>query len=155
MRSVALVAVLSGLSGAGLAGCASGDIDLDEEWGMSGPLSPTPPPGKEDSELRRGLPVASDTTRTQVWIARNRWEDTDTPAARAAGLAWPADSGLTWDAKFSRWIASLAWTPSVDGYSTTWRAWSEDESCPQRAIAVESRRRRPPRRIARSPRRHA
>jgi hypothetical protein len=86
---------------------------------MSGPLSPTPPPGKEDSELRRGLPVATDTTRTQVWTARNQWEDTDTPAARAAGLAWPANSGLTWDAKFTRWIASLAWIPAVDNYSTT------------------------------------
>src|SRR5262245_54491322 len=126
MRSVvALVGILSGLSalsGIGLAGCAGSDApDLDDEWGMSGPLSPTPPPGKEDSELRRGLPVATDTTRTQVWMATNRWEDTDTPAARAAGLAWPADSGLTWDAKFSRWIAQLASIPAVDGYSTTFQ----------------------------------
>lgn len=86
---------------------------------MSGPLSPTLSPGKLDIELRRGLPVATDTTRTQVWTARNRWEDTDTPAARAAGLAWPADSGLTWDATFSRWVESLAWIPSVDGDEMT------------------------------------
>ncbi|HEY0476829.1 MAG TPA: hypothetical protein VGD37_04860 [Kofleriaceae bacterium] len=121
MTRAALVCLLVLTSG--VAGCATGDpggaIDPDDEWGMSGALSPTPPPGKEDSELRRGLPVATDTTRTQVWTARNRWEDTDTPAARAAGLAWPAGSGLTWDAKFSRWVASLAWAPSVDGYSTT------------------------------------
>jgi hypothetical protein len=51
---------------------------------MSGPLSP----GNLDTDLRRGLPVATDTTHTPVWTARNRWEDTDTPAARAAGLAW-------------------------------------------------------------------
>lgn len=102
------------------AGCAAGDpTSPDDEWGMDGPVSPTPPPGKEDSELRRGLAVATDTTRTQVWTARNRWEDTDTPAARAAGLAWSADSGLTWDAKFSAWIASLRWIPSIDGFSTT------------------------------------
>jgi len=103
-----------------VAGCASEESPTpDEEWGMEGPVSPTPPIGKEDSELRRGLLVATDTTRTQVWTARNRWEDTDTPAARAAGLAWPADSGLTWDAKFSAWIASLRWIPSVSGSSTT------------------------------------
>src|SRR5258706_15438878 len=104
---------------AGLAGCASDDVTLDDEWGMAGPLSPTPPIGKEDSELRRGLLVATDTSRTQVWTARNKWEDVDTTAARAAGIAWPADSGLTWDAKFARWIASLAWIPAVDGYPTT------------------------------------
>jgi hypothetical protein len=109
MRRLALLMVV--------AACA-GD-SLDDEWGMEGGMSPTPPPGKEDSEYRRGLLVATDTTRTQVWTARNRWEDTDTPAARAAGLAWPANSGLSWDTKFSRWVDSLAWIPSIDGYSTT------------------------------------
>src|SRR6185436_17736437 len=86
MRSVLamLAAVAAALGGAG---CAT-DPTLDDEWGMDGALSPTPPIGKEDSELRRGLLVATDTTRTQVWTTRNRWEDTDTPAARAAGLAW-------------------------------------------------------------------
>jgi hypothetical protein len=93
--------------------------DPDDEWGMSGPLSPTPLLGQLDTQLRRGLAVATDTTRTQVWAARNRWEDIDTPAARAAGLVWPADSGLTWDAKFSAWVASLAWIPSIDGDAMT------------------------------------
>ncbi len=103
-------------------GCSESDVvDLDDEWGMAGPLEPTPPPGKEDSELRKGLLVATDTSRTQVWTARNKWEDVDTTAAKAAGLAWPANSGLTWDAKYGAWVASLAWIPSVDGYSTTVR----------------------------------
>jgi hypothetical protein len=123
MKAAALVALALAASvsiGGSLGACAIDEPDgPDEEWGMDGPLEPTPPIGKEDSELRRGLLVATDTTRTQVWAARNRWEDTATAAARAAGLAWPADSGLTWDAKFSRWIASLAWIPSVDGYSMT------------------------------------
>jgi hypothetical protein len=119
MRSVFVLPVLV-LVASSLGACATDEAESpDEEWGMSGPLSPTPPIGKEDSELRRGLLVATDTTRTQVWTARNRWEDTATPAARAPGLAWPADSGLTWDAKFSGWIASLAWIPSVDGYAMT------------------------------------
>jgi hypothetical protein len=103
-----------------IAGCAGEDTpSIDDEWGMDGPLSPTPPPGKEDSELRRGLLVNTDTTRTQVWTARNKWEDIDTAAAKAAGLAWSANSGLTWDTKYSKWIASLAWIPSVDGFSMT------------------------------------
>src|SRR5262245_37448359 len=100
--------------------CASDDTaNIDEEWGMDGPMQPTPPPGKEDSELRRGLLVNTDTTRTQVWTARNKWEDRDTLAAKAAGLAWAANSGLTWDEKFSKWLASLNWIPSVDGFSMT------------------------------------
>jgi len=102
-------------------GCAQDDstVDLDDEWGMDGPIEPTPPPGKEDSELRKGLLVNTDTSRTQVWTAKNKWEDTDTTAAKAAGLAWAANSGLTWDVKYGKWIESLAWIPSVDGYSTT------------------------------------
>jgi hypothetical protein len=114
MRAIAL-------SLAVLAACSADDgaLDPDEEWGMEGAMSPTPPRGKEDSENRRGLLVNTDTTRTQVWTARNKWEDTDTTAARAAGLAWSANSGLTWDAKFVAWIDSLAWIPSVDGWSMT------------------------------------
>lgn len=91
----------------------------DEEWGMDGPVEPLPPPGKEDSEYRRGMLIATNTSRTQVWTARNKWEDTTTAAARAAGLAWGENSGLTWDEKYARWIDSLAWIPSVDNYSTT------------------------------------
>jgi hypothetical protein len=51
----------------GLSGCAAGGVaDPDDEWETSGPLSPTRSLGKLDAELRRGLPVATDTTRTQV-----------------------------------------------------------------------------------------
>lgn len=103
-----------------IAACAGEDeLSLDEEWGMDGPLEPTPLPGKEDSELRRGLLVNTDTSRTQVWTARNKWEDVDTVAAKAAGLAWPANSGLTWDEKYGKWIESLEWIPALDGFSMT------------------------------------
>lgn len=104
-----------------LVGCTgdADEISLDEEWGMDGPLYPTPPPGKEDSELRKGLLVNTDTTRTQVWTARNKWEDTETVAAKAAGMAWPANSGLTWEQKYVKWVESLEWIPALDGFSTT------------------------------------
>src|SRR3954465_15880148 len=91
----------------------------DEDWGMEGPVAPLPPPGKEDSQFRKGLLVATNTSRTQVWTAKNKWEDTDTSAARAAGIAGEANSGLNWDEKYSKWIASLEYTPSLDNYSTT------------------------------------
>ncbi|HWU91399.1 MAG TPA: hypothetical protein VN253_29230 [Kofleriaceae bacterium] len=116
MRTLALGLVMLAI------GCArKRPPDPDEEWGMAGALSPDPPPGQGDSEYRRGLLVSTDTSRTQVWAARNRWEDTDTAAAKAAGLAWPANSGLTWDAKYARWIESLPYAPTVDNYSTTFQ----------------------------------
>jgi hypothetical protein len=103
--------------------CQSGDADggPDEEWGMEGPMSPLPPPGKEDSEYRKGLLVNTDTTRTQVWTARNKWEDRTTTAAAKAGLAWPANSNLSWDEKYGRWIDSLEWIPALNGYQQTAR----------------------------------
>ncbi len=104
-----------------LVACADTSGGPDEEWGMDGPVEPVPAPGKEDSQYRKGLYVNTNTTRTQVWTAKNKWEDRDTPAARAEGLAWAANSGLTWDEKYARWLESLEWIPSVDNYSTTVR----------------------------------
>ena len=131
-RSLAVGTILS----LTLAACA--DVDdvagPDEEYGMDGPVEPTPPIGKEDSENRRGLLVNTDTRRTQVWTARNAWEDTDTPAARQAGLAWPADSGLTWDDKFQRWVDSFERTGSVAGWYDTFlltTPWGKSLPSPQ------------------------
>jgi hypothetical protein len=99
--------------------CSGGDEPtIDDEFGMDGPVEPTPPPGKEDSQNRRGLWVNTNTTRTQVWTARNKWEDTDTPAARLAGIAWPADSGLSWDEKYGAWIESMPRQPGTSYYDT-------------------------------------
>jgi hypothetical protein len=116
MRWARLVVAISAVLLATACGAAPDPQgDLDDEWGMDGALSPTPPPGKEDAQNRKGLLVATDTTRTQVWTARNKWEDTDTPAAKKAGLAWAANSGLTWDQKYDAWIRSLPYAASADG----------------------------------------
>lgn len=102
-----------------LAACADEASGPDDEWGMEGAIEPLPPPGKEDAQNRRGMFVNTNTTRTQVWTARNRWEDTGTPAARAAGISWPADSGLSWDEKYQRWIETMPWIVAANGYSMT------------------------------------
>jgi hypothetical protein len=120
LRERLVLLVVSALASAAFSGCADeASPSIDDEWGMAGPLDPTPPPGKEDSEYRKGLLVATNTTRTQVWSARNKWEDTDTAAARKAGLAWTADSGLTWDEKYGAWLRSMTWTTSADGQYQT------------------------------------
>lgn len=53
-------------------------------------------------------------SQTEVWKASRRWYQTDP----AAGIAWPADSQLTWDQKYSAWIASLEKIDGIDGYTT-------------------------------------
>lgn len=89
--------------------CHSEEEDAFDE---AAELDPGGPLGKADAIRMSGLPVHGNYASTRVWEARNRWEDTDTPAARAAGIAWPADSGLTWDEKYSAWVRSLA---PIDG----------------------------------------
>jgi hypothetical protein len=65
-------------------------------------------PGKDDSiSGQRGISVSADRARTAVWEVENAWSDTDTPAAREAGIAWGEESGLTWDEKYQAWIDSL------------------------------------------------
>jgi hypothetical protein len=110
----------SGVLSLALLGACAGDAVLkDDEYGMEGELLPTPEPGKEDSQNRRGLLVATNTTRTQVWSAKNKWEDRDTPAAKKAGIAWPEDSGLNWDEKYAKWIESMGRTPGTQGWYET------------------------------------
>lgn len=74
-------------------------------------------PGKDDAiSGQRGLPVAVDATSTAVWEVKNAWTDTDTPAARAAGLAWGEDSGLNWDEKYRAWVDSMEKIESEGGF---------------------------------------
>ena len=85
----------------------SEDIDLDDAEA----LEPGGPLGKDDSVGMPGLPLNGNYAASMVWEVDNQWEDTDTPAARQAGLAWPADSGLTWDQKYAAWVQSLQKIP--------------------------------------------
>jgi hypothetical protein len=87
-----------------LQGCSSGPTDPFEG---ATPLDPGPPLGKADSVGVRGLSASVTGGSTLVWEVKNHWEETDTPAARREGVAWPANSGLNWDQKFARWIKSL------------------------------------------------
>lgn len=77
-----------------------------EETGVDGPLGTIPDELKLDGFAQNG-PAVRPGAPTEVWSADNAWADRDTPAARAAGIAWPADSGLDWEEKYERWIASM------------------------------------------------
>jgi hypothetical protein len=93
-----------------LAACATSGDDGPRK------LDPLPPPGKDDSQFHAGLATNIDSSLTDVWTVTRQWQDVEADA----GLAWPANSGLTWDDKYRKWIESFQWTPGVDGWSTTY-----------------------------------
>ncbi|MEO8841224.1 MAG: hypothetical protein ABI591_03550 [Kofleriaceae bacterium] len=100
-----------------VAACAdtapSDDLDGVSELDPGGPL------GKEDSAGVPALPVSGDYSATQAWVVTNQWEDTATPDAKKAGMAWAANSGLNWDEKYSAWVGSFQQIPSADSWFQT------------------------------------
>ncbi|HOX43688.1 MAG TPA: hypothetical protein PK668_08820 [Myxococcota bacterium] len=92
-----------------------------EEGQTKGTLCDVPDDQKEDSLTgAKGLSTAVDSADTAVWEVKNQWEDTSTAEARKAGLAWEANSGITWDEKFDRWVQSL---PKIDGHETYYQTF--------------------------------
>lgn len=68
-----------------------------------------PGENKEDSlSAEHALPISVDQSSTAVWEVINYWHETDTPAARKAGMAWNANSGLDWDEKYALWVESMS-----------------------------------------------
>lgn len=98
------------------AACGFEHGDDDDVLDEAEELDPGGPLGKADGVGITSLPVTGSYASTRVWDVRNQWEDTDTPAAREAGLAWPADSGLTWDEKYGLWVESLE---RAEGFSVS------------------------------------
>lgn len=50
-------------------------------------------------------------TDAEVWAVQNQWADKTSPAAAKAGVAWPANSGLTWEEKYVKWIGGFEKIP--------------------------------------------
>lgn len=77
------------------------------------------PAGKQDAVSGRpGLSASVDSSETAVWDVKNQWADADTAEARKAGIAWAANSGLTWEEKYQAWVNSLP-RVSRGGYGET------------------------------------
>ena len=90
------------------------DLPLDPRTGKS-MLDVSPSLGKADGfDGSHGPPESTD-ANAQVWKVSTRWYRKDA----AAGMAWKANSGLTWDEKFSAWVASLKKITSHSGYNKT------------------------------------
>ncbi len=87
-----------GCSAAGDAGSESGD-----DQGVDGPLEAVP---QELGESASG-PYVAPGASTEAWSATNRWTDKTTAESKKAGVAWEANSGLTWEQKYVRWVGSF------------------------------------------------
>jgi hypothetical protein len=98
--------------------------------------------GKEDAaQGRLGLPTTVDTSTTQVWEIKNQWADKDTAAAKKAGMAWGADSGLTWEDKYRLWIASFKQIDRAGSYGKTYEMttpWGRTVPAPSLECAESS-----------------
>jgi hypothetical protein len=97
-----------------LVGCSAADRDPHEG---ATPLSPGPKLGKEDGMGVPGLHGSVGGGTTRVWSVFNQWQDTNTTAAKLAGMAWEANSGLNWDEKFAAWVGSFE---KIDAYKSTY-----------------------------------
>ncbi|MBX3273208.1 MAG: PPC domain-containing protein [Sandaracinaceae bacterium] len=85
-------------------GCAADPLaDAVEETGVDGPFEEVPEEGKYDGTAVNG-PRISAGAATEVWAVRHAWSDVTTEA----GVAWAANSGLTFEQKFERWISTMA-----------------------------------------------
>ena len=106
LSRLALLALLVALTGSAL-GCAEPAVDdVFAETGQEGPFDSVPEEGKADGVEALGPTILPGAT-TEVWAVRNQWTDTTTTEARLAGVAWTANSGLDWEQKFERWVASF------------------------------------------------
>jgi hypothetical protein len=103
--ALSLSAAFSGFS------CSSND-----EFDLSGEISPIPigdEGSKDDGVGNPAVAVNANVSDTEVWPVRHMWEErNETPEARAAGMAWPENSGLSWDEKYSAWISAMRKIPA-------------------------------------------
>ena len=119
MRSIVSAGFVGLMMTVGLVGCDEGtsdDGDLLLDIGPEDPeagkamFEPTLPAGaKEDTVVgRKGPAVTVDRNATAVWEVTNQWADKTTASAKLAGIAWAANSGLSWDEKFAAWVQSMS-----------------------------------------------
>lgn len=93
-----------------IAGCGAEPSALDEaaaETGLGETLGAIP----DEARVSSGGPRVAAGSSTEVWAVTNQWADRQTAAAKAAGVAWGANSGLDWEQKFERWISSFRRVP--------------------------------------------
>jgi hypothetical protein len=103
--------LLCALSACTLAACAQPDTE-------DGVVLPLEKLLTSNQPGRKAVPVGAGATTTEVWEVTTDWSDTTSAAAQAAGMAWPANSGLRWDEKYALWVESMSATTAQNGTKT-------------------------------------
>ncbi len=91
------------------AGCSSGDADELDFEASDGEV------GQSEDEVRESIsgPTVRSST-AEVWSIENSWTDISTVNGRKAGVAWTADSGLSWEQKYTAWVSSFTKTAGAN-----------------------------------------
>jgi len=89
-------------------------VAIDPDLGK--PLLGLEPEAAKDDSVAglQGPLVAGLAANTRVWNVTRSWDAIEPEP----GMAWPANSGLTWDEKYAAWVDGLQPTPSVDWHDT-------------------------------------
>ncbi len=132
-RLISALLLCAPLSLAGVSGCSAEATPGEGEEGGSGDdhaLSPNElgESGEAVTEAAGGPSVIGFSSNpAAVWDATNNWADKDTAEAKKAGVSWPANSGLTWEEKYSAWFKSFRQiSAEVGGWSNTAKTWEFD-----------------------------
>ncbi len=110
LATLGLAVLLQGCEGVG----ESDDPDFDLPLSDSGHALSSSGRGSDGPSTS-----STDGARTEVWQVTANWGDTNTAAARQAGMAWGANSGLTWEEKYEAWVESMVRIPKHGGYGDT------------------------------------
>ncbi len=97
-------------------------------------LDPGGAVGKYDDLSETGLPVNGNYAATTAWTVKNQWEDRNTAAANEAGIAWAANSGLSWDEKYALWLQTMPQIDNVTGTGKTFQIttpWGKTLAAPK------------------------
>ena len=111
-RLLPILLALAPLSLAAMPGCSAEVSDGDGEGGSgddhtlaNNELGES---GEAVTESAGGPSVVTFASNTAaVWDATNNWADKDTAEAKKAGMSWGANSGLTWEEKYTAWYKSF------------------------------------------------
>lgn len=90
-----------------ITGCSSASTEEDESTSGTGGEA-----GQSTDAVSEVIPgPVAKNSDGEAWAVENAWADKSTANAKKAGIAWPENSGLTWEEKYRKWVEGFAKVP--------------------------------------------